>query len=217
MFWKIRVLFIRLLRRSGEFSKGEVSARAAQLTSSWDAQWPGDAPIGYRLREAHFDRWVRFHSLPNSKRNADSSLEKHELLHRYRTVLHGLITHARVGRLQVIAVDWDAKDYSGGWTKKHLPGAWPWRTFFDPADFEPGEALRFHYFWVSEFDLIDELDPLLLLAAEGVCQFIVADATLTWIFAPYEGGADVILSDERSRDDLALKHGAWLSGHPLGL
>lgn len=205
-----------MLRLGGDFTQGEISARAAQLTASWEAHWPGAAPIGYKLRDTYDDRWVRFHSLPNSERNATTLEEHTEVLHRYKTVLLELIAQSPADRIHVIARDWHANDGAGGWTKKHMPGAWAWRTHHDPEEFEPGEAIRFSYLWVADIDSIADLDPLLTLSADGQAHIIVIDTAMTWIFSPYEGGADVILQSEETREALAAKFESWLSPHPLG-
>ena len=41
------------------------------LTKLWDQRWPGCSKVPYELRGAR-DRWVRFHTLPHSKRYPDS-------------------------------------------------------------------------------------------------------------------------------------------------
>lgn len=56
-------------------------------TASWNEQWPGCPPIGYELRHCRPDQWVRFHSLPGSKRYADNPAEYAELLYRHHTLL----------------------------------------------------------------------------------------------------------------------------------
>ena len=37
------------------------------------------------------------------------------------------------------------------------------------------------------------------------------------VFAPYDGGVDLFLPDERRVAELADRHPDWLSDHPLGL
>ena len=92
--------------RHGAFKQGERSARATELTSLWERSWSGSDPLGYVLREEHADRWVRFHSLPESKRHAESPDEYDEILRRHRTVLRELHGSDDVSTLHAIAVDW---------------------------------------------------------------------------------------------------------------
>jgi len=44
----------------------------------------------------HRDRWVRFHSLPESKRYASDEIERRTILHRHYTVLGELFSGADV-------------------------------------------------------------------------------------------------------------------------
>jgi hypothetical protein len=38
-----------------------------------------------------------------------------------------------------------------------------------------------------------------------------------WICHPYDGGADFILPNSQSRDQLKARFADWLSSHPRGL
>lgn len=52
----------------------------------WTEQVSEFAPIGHVLRTHLHDRWTRFHSLPESKRYAESDSEHEEILRRHLTV-----------------------------------------------------------------------------------------------------------------------------------
>lgn len=45
------------------------------MLTDWDSWLPGCEPIGHHLRRAFAERWVRFHSLPGSKRYPESDAE----------------------------------------------------------------------------------------------------------------------------------------------
>ncbi|WP_200926706.1 DUF3885 domain-containing protein [Sphaerimonospora mesophila] len=62
-------------------------SRRPDLSALWRERWPLCPPLAYELKNAYHDRWVRFHSLPDSKRYADDEAEYAILLHRYNTVL----------------------------------------------------------------------------------------------------------------------------------
>jgi hypothetical protein len=53
-------------------------------------------PVGYKLRDAYRDVWVRFHSLPESKRYAEDESEYTVVLERYNTVLAELFAGTNV-------------------------------------------------------------------------------------------------------------------------
>src|SRR5215203_1796598 len=61
-----------------------------RLNLGWDEKWPKTSPDGPVLRTEHGDRWVRFHSLPESKRYADTEAEHAIVLERHHAVLDEL-------------------------------------------------------------------------------------------------------------------------------
>ncbi|WP_326702322.1 DUF3885 domain-containing protein [Streptomyces cyaneofuscatus] len=59
------------------------------LSALWERRWP--TPAGDRpMRLTHPDRWVRFHSLQESKRYPDDEAEYAVLLERHHTLLNEL-------------------------------------------------------------------------------------------------------------------------------
>ena len=63
------------------------TAEATARILAWEENWPGGHPVADELKYRFPDRWVRFHSLPESKRYPDTPAEYDELLHRHNTVL----------------------------------------------------------------------------------------------------------------------------------
>jgi hypothetical protein len=62
-----------------------------ELSALWEDNWPNCSKVPYELRSAH-DRWVRLHTLPESKRYAETPDEYEIILARHNTVLAELIT-----------------------------------------------------------------------------------------------------------------------------
>ncbi|WP_431676246.1 DUF3885 domain-containing protein [Kitasatospora sp. KL5] len=60
------------------------------LTELWQQRWADCLPVAHRLRGPYRDVWVRFHSLPESKRYAEDEHEYAIVLDRYNTVLDEL-------------------------------------------------------------------------------------------------------------------------------
>ena len=64
----------------------------------------------------------------------------------------------------------------------------------------------------------EELPRLLRLAADYVTGgVIITTAEMGWLYAPYDGGADVIAASAGHRDQLRRAHEDWLSAHRSGL
>ncbi len=211
--WAVKSHWRRARGHHGAFKRGEVSARAAELTDLWERSWPEANPLGYVLRVEFADRWVRFHSLPESKQYAESPAEYDEILRRHRTVLHELHGSENFQTLHVVAADWDWQDLAAGWSKRRLPGAWPWRS--SPADDDP-DAGR-NYFWAASGLARKEFDALLIAVADDECRVVIGAPDLTWLYCPYDGGADVLLPSAVERDALRERHADWLSAYPGGL
>ena len=189
----------------------------AALSALWDVRWPGCPRLAYELRGVG-DRWVRFHSLPESKRYADSDAEYEIVLARHNTVLAELVTGPAV--LVVTAGYSDSPlPQDPGRTPETLaahPDAVYWSSVC--TDDEPGDEHWTHLYVSRRPWSPGSLDPLLLQVADDViANVLVTDLDLRWLYHPYDGGMDVILPSTAERDALKDRHSAWLSKHPGGL
>ncbi|WP_309144277.1 hypothetical protein [Streptomyces sp. BR123] len=189
-----------------------------RLTRLWQAQRPAGPVLPWDLKTVYGNRWVRFHSLPESKRYADDEAEYAVLLDRYNTVLDELFAD---GEVCVVTIDWTDPAETADppeWTvlRRALhPAGTLWTVLDEPSD--PGPDQLWYFYadrrpWVRGC-----LDPLLRAAADAaVSGVLVTDPDLTRIHHAYDGGADVILPTPGERDRLRDRHSAWLSAHPSG-
>jgi hypothetical protein len=201
----------------------------AALTARWERRWPGVLPIGDELRYSAHDRWVRFHSLPGSKRIPGTSRERGVVLRRHRAVLQELSDGDRAAELVVIT-GWYSK---GDRIPPRMPirrwldaggrhpraGARWWRSFVED-DSEPDDVIWTHLFAERRHLGDERVRRLLREIAEGDLgspDAILAPPDLTWLYHPYDGGADVIAPTPAQRDALRDRHTDWLSDHPSGL
>ncbi len=170
------------------------------------------------------DRWFRFHSLPESKRYAEDETEVAELLARQNTVL-----------LDVIGTNDECVLVSGSYadsplieTLKSCPALaeFEFQEFvrlskqdFDPEELEPDEEPVYLTLFYAAHKLkrgsLDEV--LLFISNEQIVNFFVVSCERQRIFAPYDGGVDVILKDAKERNEFKAKYKDWLSRHPAGL
>jgi hypothetical protein len=98
-----------------------------------------------------------------------------------------------------------------------LPAATYWTSVLTD-DSIPADETWLHL-WASAGHLHgEELPRLLRLVADDMTRgVIVTTAEMGWLYAPYDGGADVIAASPTHRDQLRRAHQEWLSAHPLGL
>jgi len=210
-------LYVRIVRRAVDggatFRPGEASQRATAPSRAWDKHW-AEEPLGHALRDAHPDRWVRFWSLPNAKRYADTDAdaEHAEVLRRHLTVLRTLAVDTPVW---VIAQDSDGRTIESGWSRDAVPGRWPWRRATTSRPRTSWEAVG-SFYCVRSF-AVENLVELLRDVADERANIVIGGEDLSWVYAPYDGGADVILPTRAKRDALARRHRRWASTRRDGL
>jgi hypothetical protein len=190
------------------------------MLDDWDRSFPNCEPIGYRLCAAFAERWVRFHSLPGSKRYPKDEAEYAEALGRHNTILGELASP----RAQVVLVTTgysSSPDPSRSYPEVAAfdPGASPWRTVaMDRAEEGFQEPSYWHLFtsaWEWQFGAFDPL--VRLVADDEVANVLVVAPDCRWVLHPYDGGMDVITESPESRQLLRAKHSAWLSARTDGL
>jgi hypothetical protein len=186
------------------------------LAALWRERRPSGPPIGHTFRSTYADVWVRFHSLPESKRYPESEDEYAVVLERYNTVLDGLFAGTDVF---VVTMDWSytpngPAGYPTPRQELHPEGVL-WWTEPDLDDPDP----EFHTYTRLYADrrpwrtgCVDDL--LRAVADEAVVEVFVTDTELRRIHHPYDGGADVVLATPAERDRLRDRHAAWLPARP---
>lgn len=184
----------------------------------WQRRWPECPAIAHQLRACYPERWVRFHSLPGSKRYADDAGEYATILDRHNTVLTELSPNVS---LIVITCDWtgqNAPPVQRTPLQARLdPGGVHWSTVQPDPD-EPDFQVYWHLFVSRRTWRPGILDDLLrAVANDDLSNVIVGPSDLRWLYHPYDGSADVILPNRADRNELRNRHPDWLSGHPAGL
>ncbi|MFI6500351.1 hypothetical protein [Nonomuraea typhae] len=177
-----------------------------ELTARWRANWPGCAPVAHELKHYDAARWVRFHSLPNAKRHADTPAEYDILLNRHNTVLTTLFadedlyvvtaTHTSDGEITDLFTHPEPVTLN--------LGARPWLTLTRDDGYS-------HLLATRRRPRPRGLDPLLRAVADAVLRdVLITDLRMRRIYHPYDGGADCILENTEARRLLETVHADWL-------
>ncbi|MFI1398487.1 hypothetical protein [Streptomyces sp. NPDC020681] len=191
------------------------------LAGLWQERRPSGPPIAHTFRSRYCDRWVRFHSLPESKRYPESEDEYAILLDRYNTILDELFAGTDVF---VVTMDWSHTPTgpAGHPTheirqKLHAHGIlwWTESEQDDPDPEFPAYTRLYATRRPWERGCVDEL--LRAVADEAVVEAFFTDTELRRIHHPYDGGADVVLTTTAERDRLRGRHTAWLPSNTAGL
>jgi len=180
-------------------------------------------PVGYELRNAGAQHWVRFHSLPGSKRYPDTEAEWRLLLDRQNELAAAVLGENE--ECWLVQSHWDVtQDVTDvGFDE----GNDPFRAATDYALKAAIVTLRdpgteFERRWEAFAGLktwsSGRFDPLLRqIAADQAAPTLWCSADTGSVFAPYDGGVDLFLPDARRVRELAEHYPAWRSHHPLGL
>ncbi|WP_329405153.1 DUF3885 domain-containing protein [Streptomyces virginiae] len=170
------------------------------------------------MRHTYPERWVRFHSLPESKEYPESEDEYAIVLERQRALLEELGPDGDL--LWVITTEWDERPEPGPRMtelQRVDPHARHWASRLSDDD-DPDDLVYQHVHVSSRSRSGSSLDPLLRLVADDVSIAVtLAPPDLRWVFRPYPGGVDVFAPSTVERDSLKAAHPDWLSAHPSGL
>ena len=190
-----------------------------QLTLAWNHRWPSCRPVGYELRNCARESWVRFHSLPESKRYADNEVERAQLLRRHNVVLQELVSAvAETSELLVLTYSWSS---SREVTRRddvaqfNAPDAVHWQSVLIDADADGAQWTHVHVSQIAWH--IGALDELLLSVADDMTRADIAPADFEWVYHPYDGGADVVSTSTSTVSALRSNYRDWLSPHEHGL
>jgi hypothetical protein len=197
---------------------------AARFKEQWRSWYGRAPPLAHLMREPHAERWLRIHSLPQSRRYPDSDSDWDELLARHNTVATELLGDG--GPCVLAVARFPSGDTAPPGQLHDVPGAPALTALGSVDDTWPGaQALRRHYedtaVWLytaalhwraGAYDALlravarDETGPVLLVSSET-----------GRVYAPYDGGADLFFLGPEERHGARERHRAWLSSHPRGL
>jgi hypothetical protein len=184
-----------------------------ELESSWQEKYPECPPISDALRLSYKDRWVRFHALPNSKRYPDNEEEYEIVLDRHNTLINELNTGDSIF---VITSEW-SEGQDRHRESSLDSGAIYWQSFPEEPDDPEVRSYRHLFISIKEWrtGVVDEI--LRSVASDESGGVIIAAEDFSWLYAPYDGGVDVILPSTEDRDAFKNRHAGWLSSNPEGL
>jgi hypothetical protein len=192
----------------------------AEILPDWQRRFPGCQPVGYLLREAFPERWVRFHSLPGSKRYAENEAETATILERHNRILGEL---APPGQEVVLLITGHSETPDPADLRSEVqaldPAAVPWRTFVpDGEDDDFGTPSYWHVYGSRQEWRPGLFDPVVRLAADDkIYNLMIVAPDCRWLLHPYDGGMDVIAASTAARDRLKARYRKWLSARPDGL
>ena len=182
-----------------------------EILDGWWGTHFSDLPtIPHMLRDWLSDRWVRFHSLPDSKRYATTDEEQGVLLARHHALIDEMFSS------EELAFVYSGGRYPGATASGVVDSGEHWKS----VDFGHGRTSEVPH----DVELLclrvrrSSIGELLRNVAENhwsECLIIQLDRPA--FLHPYDGGIDVFAETLEARDKLKTKYAGWLSAHPKGL
>ena len=187
----------------------------ADFGVAWKGQYPNCEPVGYLMRQAGAPNWLRFHSLPHSKRYPETDQERETLLARQNELAIEVLGSGEPCWLAQTCWQSSGKGElqdSLGARREHAL-SFAFRFTDDPGSDEVVVSVyAAQTSWTK-----GRFDKLLLAIADERGRALWMSASTGSVFAPYDGGVDLFLPNPSAVEDLAAKHAAWLPSHLEGL
>jgi hypothetical protein len=191
----------------------------------WNHNFDQCPLLGYVLKYKFENNWIRIHNLPEAKRYATDDHEMEEILNRQNTLLAELAD--KVGtRIIIVTGEYLLKEDLSA--KNHIAIAHEILRDYDfkilPSidlyDQYP-EFINENVFYRPAFALSEwqpQLHNALLkaIANDQLRAFFIFPVGKI-LFAPYDGGVDMIIFDEAKYNFIKKEFGMWLSSRPDGL
>lgn len=196
---------------------------STSFQSQWNQFYPNNLPISHLLKHYFPQSWLRIHSLPESKRYADTPAEYELLLNRHNKI----ITDCFGENTSIFIVSGHYFSHSRNNKAYDLTFILPYKfhleqeinlTQLNPENYDDdGED---HYFRPCSIETIwqpNTHDELLKKIADDEVRAFMLSFEQNIIVAPYDGGIDFIIFDDVKRQALRDKYKDWLSPREDGL
>lgn len=184
----------------------------------WNKEYPESFPINHELKWVYPERWFRIHSLPESKRYAESSDEYKIILDRQNQLINDLI-----GEESEVAISFGL--YGQDSTNNNFKELTDFGEFQKvlridlqkerPEEYE--DEMFLDIFVKTENWHHCKRNEILKAIADDKIRAMLVSPSKKCVIAPYDGGVDVIVDSTEKRDRLKNKYSDWLSAREDGM
>lgn len=182
----------------------------------WSEDYSKSPPVGFMLREAYPDRWLRVHSLKKSKRYPDNKSEEEELLFRHsKSAKHVLGTSDLRIFVSIYNNVPDAPLNGPDWIGDLKFQIVESKNIAEDDEDNPYYLVTYG----TEFKWEESLFKMIILdvAKENVGPVVLLSKGSKGIFAPYDGGADLFYMSEDKKLEAKTTFKDWISTREDGL
>ncbi|MBK8246673.1 MAG: hypothetical protein IPK85_04645 [Gemmatimonadetes bacterium] len=184
------------------------------FADAWHSHFGDTRPEGHSLREAYPERWLRIHSLPEGRRYPETTKDRAILLARHHAVAAAIVGEDLAW---LVALSWDPTEALAP-AHPLFPWIGPARPagMWGPADHDDDLPDLSVFAMLVQWRAAD-FDAALMEVAEDRSSFLLMNAETGAVWAPYDGGADLIFPHEWERDRAAIQFSSWTSPRSDGL
>lgn len=196
-----------------------MSPLSADFLARWKGWYPDAPPVGFLLREAYPDRWLRIHALREAKRSPTSGWDYADLVRRYNSVATyvlgpesscALLLLCECRSVPRLLEEGCGLDTNSLFNLGPLAEEW-WAdetgVFATPMCLVGGPAI-----WHQ-----GTFDRFFFMTAQNKVRGLLVERERGQVVAPYDGGADLFFATSWERDVAKDHFAPWLSPHPEGL
>ena len=187
----------------------------------WATNYPKTIPLSYCFKDDYQERWFRIHSLPESKRYANNEEEWIILLARQNSIIKDLL--GDTSKLYAVTGEYD---FDGSYETPMFFS----NDLFKDLKFIALDAIDLHKLSPDEYEngttyrpYIAEInwtenkynDILKSIADDEIRVFFIS-VDKKCLIAPYDGGVDFVLENNKTKDAYKTKYKDWLSAREDG-
>ncbi len=181
-----------------------------KIREIWNKVFEKAPPLGYLLRQAYNENWIRVHYLPESKRYPENAQEWDEVFARGEKLVKKCFSKKET--FTVIIGFYD--DDSSITKNSFFPRLQEFGTILPP---DGSSEVRFFYFVLTSEDSKVLKDILFNVVNEGIGPVVFFDENRRTALAPYDGGFDIISYDSDLIEDIRHQMKSCLSTRADGL
>ena len=190
----------------------------SDFKSFWNGKFPDFLPMGYHIKHEFPDRWFRIHSLPGSKRLADTKEEYKIILSRQNLLISDIIGE---GEDLILVIVLYPDDPTNAYYEM-IEGYEDFRLV-DIIDLQTtGSDRHSETYQVTVMARKTVWQPnqsnrLLKMIADDKIRILMVAANQARIISPYDGGVDIMMESSDQRDLFRARYSQWLSARADGL
>ena len=184
----------------------------------WEGKFPESYPIGSEMKNIFKERWFRIHSLPNSKRYAETDEDYQIIFDKQNKIIEDVLGEDEEIILLIGLSDHDLSNEN-------------YKEISEFNEFEKVDRLELHKIipTADEDEIFVDIlmkattwksnkrNDILKAIADDEIRMMFVSFNKNRIVIPYDGGIDIVLESKDVKNFFKEKYSNWLSNHSEGL